>query len=79
MRTVELAANLYRWLMSNNIPVKDFRLILSFPNQIDKSKAEFVILRELQELFRFQEELTGEMKSFNLHGIDFRLESRIDK
>ena len=80
MRIVDVAATMYGWLRSNNIPVVGFRLVLSFPDAAAKARAEMALSREMQEVMRFAVEGTEPgLKQFEMHGIDMRLESRVDR
>lgn len=81
MTFVEPAAAMYRWLQSNNIPVEGFRLVLSFPDAAAKARAEQTISREMDAFMRFAADAPrcGELKQFEMHGIDTRLESRVDR
>jgi hypothetical protein len=79
MQIEEAAAAMYGWLRSNNIPVEGVRLVLSFPDAESKARAEMVIAREMQAMMRWAGQYQPDLKQFEMHGMDMRLESRRDR
>ena len=75
---VQAAAGLYHWMKANHIDPKAMRVVLSMPDEQGKAAVELAILREFQGQMAPMSKIEQPLKALQVHGVDFRLQTRKD-